>query len=287
MTAKKIIRKTPPKTTKVAPKATKAAPKTTKAAPKAAAKTTSKPKPVKSAPTKTSKKTLTTKKEKTEPKPRAPRKKVTLETYNQKIEELLVILTEEIDRRSKERGKGTRIFRTIRKHVTALKKDAPKLAKAKRNNQNNSNKVSGFSLQCEITEELAKFLKLEIDSTPTRKEITNGICAYINYKKNEERPCMTMWNHLNPGGKRDLQNPKDRMAILPNAALRKLLRYDDYINDVEEGDVLKSHTNKETGVKSKIVETDSALKYYVIQKLLNKHHILNTLKQGPTPVEID
>ncbi len=52
-----------------------------------------------------------------EKKPRAPRKKITMENYIEKCDELLALLDAEVERKQKEREKGTRVFRSIRKTV--------------------------------------------------------------------------------------------------------------------------------------------------------------------------
>jgi len=216
-----------------------------------------------------------------EKKTRAPRKKVTLESHLEKYDELLTILDAEIERRQKEREKGIRVFRTIRKNVRELKAQAPKVANAKKRGSGGGNKVSGFVLKCRITEELAEFMQIPADSTVTRNEITNAICMYARVKPGEKRPQMLKWVHLNPEGKRNLQDPNDKMAIIPDDTLRELLDYDQYLQDVEEGLITKQSTNKTTKKKETVVVTDAALKYWVIQRLIQPQ-IIETLKMEKT-----
>lgn len=209
---------------------------------------------------------------------RAPRKPVTIESHLEKYETLFKLLDAEIDRRARERENGTRIFRSIRKNVKSMKKDVPKLANAKRRNTNRStNKTSGFILKCEITDELAKFMQVSKDDPPSRREITNAICMYACIKPGENRPQMTKWEHLNPGGKRNLQDPNNKMAIIPDAVLSTLLGYDEYRKDVKAGKISKKVRNKTTGETKEVVVEDDALYYWVIQRLM-KQHIVKTLK---------
>lgn len=62
---------------------------------------------------------------------------------------------------------------------------------------------SGFAKKTKVTNVLLKFLGHQEDTLMSRTEVTKGISAYIK--------------------QHDLQNPKNRREIVPNAALRKLL----------------------------------------------------------------
>lgn len=215
--------------------------------------------------------------EDSEKKVRAPRKKVTMENYLERYDELLKILDGEVERKQREREKGARIFRSIRKTVRELKSDAPKLANSKRKVSTGEKRVSGLELKCHITDELADFMKLEHGSTPSRNDITNAICAYIHLKPDETREQVLEWSHLNPGGKRNLQNPQDRMKIIPDNALSKLLGYEQYKNDVLQGKVKETTTNKKTRKRETVTVTDPSLKYYVVQRLI-RNQINGTFK---------
>ena len=72
-----------------------------------------------------------------------------------------------------------------------------------------SNVNSGFLKQVAISKEMAKFIGCSSSELKSRVDVTKHICAYI--KEN------------------NLQNPKDKREILPDAKLKKLLR-------VEKGD---------------------------------------------------
>ncbi len=209
-------------------------------------------------------------------KQRAPRRKVSLESHLTKYENLEKMLDEEIDRRANNKEKGTRIFRSIRKIVRELHKEAPKLANAKRKFTTKNGEKSGFSIQCEITDELARFMKLEEGDTPTRHEITNAICVYVHVKEGETREHMLRWNHLNPGGKRDLRRPDNLMIIKPDRTLSQLLRYDQYMKDIEEGKISIRKTDKITKEKKMTIHKDPALFFWAVQKLV-KIHVVRTL----------
>ena len=210
-------------------------------------------------------------------KPRAPRKKVTLENHLEKYDELLALLDAEVERKQKEREKGTRVFRSIRKSVRELKSDAPKLANARRKAYTGEKRVSGLELKCEITDELADFMQVKRGTTPSRNDITNAICAYIHLRSDEHRPQVLEWAHLNPGGKRNLQNPQDRMKIIPDEKLGKLLGYEKYKSDVAEGKMKETVTNKKTRKRENVIVTDPSLKYYVVQRLI-RDQIVGTFK---------
>lgn len=211
-----------------------------------------------------------------EKKPRAPRKRATLEGHIEKYDALLKILDEEIERKQKEREKGTRVLRSVRKTVRELRVEAPKIAHAKRRMSTNSKKVSGLELRYNISDELAEFMKIPKGSTPSRNDITNAICVYIHSHPDETRPQMVKWNHLNPKGKRNLQNPESKMTIIPDEKLEELLNYKQYKRDVKAGKVYQITTDRKTGKKEEVKVTDPALKYCVVQKLICKH-ILGTV----------
>jgi chromatin remodeling complex protein RSC6 len=212
-----------------------------------------------------------------EKKPRAPRKKVTIESYLERCEVLLALLDNEVERKQKEREKGTRVFRTVRKVVRDLKTDAPKLVNSRRKVYTGEKRVSGLELKCKITNELADFMKIDRGSCPSRNDITNAICAYIHIKKDEHRSQVLAWAHLNPDKKRDLQNPADRMKILPDEKLASLLGYESYKLEVETGKIRETVKNPKTQKREVVVVEDPSLKYYVVQRLIRKQ-IVSTFK---------
>lgn len=206
------------------------------------------------------------------PKKQTQRKKVTLESHNQKFDELLALMDNEIKRKSREKEKGTRTLQKMRKMIRELKNETTKIANSKRRRSGNGNRVSGFMKRYKINAEGAAFLQVDKGTLLSRRELTNAICVYAHYNPNDKREQMKRWKYLNPEGKRDLQKEGKRMIIEPDDVLSKLLKYEDYKRDVKEGKIMKTVTEKDVsgGKKTtKNVQDDDALYYRVIQKLIN------------------
>ena len=83
--------------------------------------------------------------------------------------------------------------------------------KNKRIKTENSNNVNGFMKEIKISNELREFTKWEADKVITRVDITRFLCNYI--KEN------------------NLQNPENRIIILPDAKLMKILNKDNSFKD--------------------------------------------------------
>lgn len=224
------------------------------------------------------------KKEQAEPKNRGQRRKVTIESHLEKYDELLTLLNNHIEQMRKNKESGSRVFTTIRKSVKDLQKEVPKIANTRRSVNPNSknNKISGFGLECELSPELTKFLQVDSGTTLCRKDVTNAICVYAHLNENENRDYMLKWSYLNPDGKRNLQNPKDKMAVLPDAALSKLLNYEQYKKDVKNGKIYKNVKNKKTKVVSRVKVDNPALYYWVIQRLLGVHYTATIRRTAET-----
>ena len=213
----------------------------------------------------------------TKSKERKERKKyvpLTLESYQKMSDDLLSAIDTEILRLKSTQTSGVKFLKSVRKNVISMRDKAPKLAKQKRKNLN-----SGLKIEREVTDELRNFLKLEPNQKISRVDATRGITAYINIKKSETRPTILRWQHLNPNSKRNLQlqqdkngNGADATKIIPDAALSKLLKYDEYVKNVKDGKVFRNKKNDD-GVVEKIVETDPSLRYYTIQKLIQHHFV--------------
>jgi chromatin remodeling complex protein RSC6 len=205
-------------------------------------------------------------------KARTARKKVTLESHLEKYSDLLKVIDLEIERKQKEREKGARVLRSVRKTLKELEKEVPKLSHARRRAvSTGAKKVSGLELKYRVSDELADFMKIPRGSSVSRNDATNAVCVYVHIHSGETRPQMVKWSHLNPGGKRNLQDPENKMAILPDKALRRLLRYDEYCRHISEGKITREVTDKTSGVKEEVVVDDPTLKYCTVQKLLCPH----------------
>lgn len=203
------------------------------------------------------------------------RRRPTIDDHLARYDELLGMVNNEIERRGKEKERGSRVFRTIRKKLVSMKREVPYISRRRRTRIVDPEKLasSGLMIQYPITDELRNFLGLPEDAKLSRLDATCAICVYSHLKKDEKREKMLKWAHLNPGGKRNLQNPKDKKSILPDKPLRKLLRYDAYKKAVGSGEVTKKVRNKDTG-RSEVVPLQSDLLYYwVIQKLLSPHFL--------------
>lgn len=211
-----------------------------------------------------------------EEKTRAPRKKPTIEGHIEKYTKVLALLDSEIDRKSREKEKGARAFRKVRNIIIQMRKELPVVARSKAARLQSStrkNTNSGILIQYQISEELANFLKVPPGTRINRVDATRAICAYTHWKEDENRESFLRWKHLNPGGKRNLQNPQEKKAVIPDKALVKLLRYDQYKKDVKNGKVYRTVKDKETGKKNLIQMTSDMLYYWVIQRLISIHFL--------------
>jgi chromatin remodeling complex protein RSC6 len=207
---------------------------------------------------------------------RAPRKKATISGHIQHYDQIFELLDTEIDRKSREKEKGTRTLKSIRKILTQMRKEVPQVTRSKEARKQSSTRketTSGLMMTFAISKELADFLQIPEDTRLSRIEVTRAICVYSHLKDDEKREEMLRWKYLNPNGKRDLQFPQDKKAIIPDKSLSKLLRYDIYKKKVAAGQVTHKTKNKETGkIEIVKVKTD-ALYYWAIQNLLNVHFL--------------
>ena len=211
-----------------------------------------------------------------EAKIRGPRKKATIEGHIEKYDQVLALLASEIDRKSREKEKGARAFRKVRKIIVQMRKELPVVTRSKAARMQSSlrkNATSGIMIQYQISDELAEFIKVPSGTRLSRIEATRAICAYAHWKDDEKREDILRWKNLNPTGKRDLQNPQDKKAVIPDKALVKLLRYNEYKKDVKNGKVYKKVKDKETGKQSLVQMTNDMLYYWVIQKLISPHFL--------------
>lgn len=214
---------------------------------------------------------------------RAPRKKATVEGHIAKYAELLALLDNEIARKSREKEKGVRSFRKARKLVIALRKELPQVTRSREARlalSTRKNVASGITKRFQISKELAAFLKVPEGTELSRVEATNGICVYAHLNQDEKRESMLRWKNLNPGCKRNLQNPKDKKAIVPDAELTKLLRFNQYKKDVKAGKIKIKSKDKTTGKKEERVVTSDTMYYYVIQKLIGVHFLVEDEEGG-------
>lgn len=202
------------------------------------------------------------------------RARPTVESHNEKYALIFEDLDKEIERRSDMKEKGVRVLKGIKKRLERMQKEVLILSKTKRpRNPDAPKRKGGFMMEKRISEELAKFLHLDPETLINRVDATNAICYYARVKDGENRESMKRWESLNPDGKRNLQDPNNKKAILPDKALKKLLHYDEYVKDVKAGKVTKKSRNKETGSKEDVLVDDHQLYYWTVQKLINRHFV--------------
>lgn len=194
-------------------------------------------------------------------------RKLTMLEYITNFDNLLELLNDEIDKRSRRKGDSVRLLQRIRKHVSSLKTSAKWVTKgAKRAPPT----VNGLDIPIIVSDELADFLQLDGNEDLTRIDVTRALCVYCHLSPDEEREETLRWKYLNEDG-RDLRNPDNRQQIIPDKQLRELLGYDKYIDDVKNGKVIAHRKNKITGEREEYVVTDPALTYFRLQYLLSKH----------------
>lgn len=198
------------------------------------------------------------------------KKRTTPEEHITHYTDLIGVLDQEIERKSKLGDSGIKFLRKIRKKVTGMKKEFPIVISRKGRYRGNK-KTSGLVKPFPISKELAEFLEVDPSSLISRLDATRAVCVYAKLDPEEEREEMLRWKNLNPGGKRNLQNPDNKSVIIPDSKLSRLLKYDEYKKAVSEGKVVKNKVNKETGKKTKEVVETPDLKYWVIQRLITKH----------------
>lgn len=221
--------------------------------------------------------TKSDKKKKAEPSPKKGRKQLTVEDLVEELNEAKKLLDQEIEtlqgNKSRVRLRGVRNLQRIRKKVVGVRDSIPRISKSKKRARANGS--SGFNKAKIPSKELRAFLGLGKDEFVSRAEATRALCVYVKVdEKKGERPDFKKWEHLNPGGQRNLQDQDDLTRIIPDEKLSKLLHYEQYKKDVDSGKY-QQRKKKEDGTYEKVVLTDNNLYYKVIQRLLNQHLLDN------------
>ncbi|ALX27568.1 SWIB/MDM2 domain containing protein [Golden Marseillevirus] len=209
--------------------------------------------------------------EETTIKPQRVRKPApTSESVCEVINGIIESLTAEIERikESTEKNKSSRFLSKIRRQLGDVNRQIPRIrnGKAKKRVVKGN---SGIKKPKEISDELADFLQVERGSLLSMADVTSAVCTYIRVKDDEKDAekiqSRERWLALNPGGKRNLQDPTSKKNIIPDEALSKLLGYEKYKKDVAAGEV----KIKSTGA----TVTDDRLNYCVLQKLIAPHFV--------------
>lgn len=196
------------------------------------------------------------------------KKKLSLEEYQNLFIKPISLIDNLIKKTQLEAtGKGLKELRNIRNQLLKTQKKA-KYISNKKSKTPNEKKICGFtSKNVYFSDELCEFLNLkDTKICYSRIDAIRAISVYIKFDMNEKRDEILKWKYLNENGKRNLQDPKNKKKILCDKKLNKLLKYDQYVKDVEEGKVF----NKK---KEKIF--DSNLYYQTISKLISVHILKN------------
>jgi len=135
------------------------------------------------------------------------RRTITPEYVDERYENLLGTVEEEIERLRENGEKGIKFLRSITKQVKDLRKATQRLSKTKKKKDRTSNSASGFLKPKPVSAEACKFMGVEKGSKNSQVDITKAICEYIN--------------------KHDLQNPENRKQIFPDKKLTEFLKYDE------------------------------------------------------------
>lgn len=197
----------------------------------------------------------------------------------------------------------------VLKEIEAMKKRVGKRIITKRRNTGNHGR-GALVAPCLISDELAKFLGVKSGTRMGRAEVNRAVTSYIHWDPETPVPeepeksdpdyeekhrkvlnfkNKTQWaKKLNKDGKvRNLQDPKTKSIIIPDAALVKLLKYKEYQKAVKAGKILFNQTDPETKEKSKVVREDDILTYSVLQHLLARHFIKDDSPAEDVPDQED
>lgn len=134
------------------------------------------------------------------------RRSVSRDTVLTDIDRLLADVETELNTvRSEKNGKGSRFLRSLSKNLRVVRNDAARVMKVKKTSTRDKNSnPSGFMKPSLFTKELASFTGWDLNEPRSRCDVTRHLCSYIKDK--------------------ELQNPKNRREIVPDAPLRKLLK---------------------------------------------------------------
>ncbi len=201
------------------------------------------------------------------------RRKPIMEDHIAHYIQLDKLLAEEIDRKKRNKEAGIRPLQKIYKLILVMKKEMPVVAKSKLAKQafsTRKNVKSGFSRQHYISAELASFLQLDVDvDTMSRVDFARALSAYIHIKEDETREDILKWSYLNNG--RNLQNPDNKRTFIPDKAISKLLRLDQYKKNVISGKIKIKCKNRETGEIDMVKPDYTNLDFSQVQSLIGVH----------------
>jgi chromatin remodeling complex protein RSC6 len=199
--------------------------------------------------------------------------RMTFDEYLEHIDKVLNILDEEITHAeddSKINKFHIKNLRSARKSLRKVKNNSYRMVGQKKPRGKGR---GGFSKEYSVSKELADFLHVSHYTPVSRIDATRAICVYAHLKPDEDRDDMLKWSYLNVNGKRNLQDPTNKRAIIPDDTLRKLLRYDKFASDVTKGLITRKENNKALGTSVEVPVTDTTLYYWIVQKLVQVHFV--------------
>ena len=181
--------------------------------------------------------------------------------------------------------KAIQHLRSMLKETEYMQKRITPLIKPKRKQTDKKNNI--LMKKVAISPALAKFLQLGKGEQVSRSEVNSAVTMYINVKDLEAVPAEKQkWlKRMNPGGKRNLQDPENGSIIVPDKALAELLNYAAYQKRVKAGKQIWNRKNKATGEKADVVEESDRLTYSVVQHLLAPHFPKGETVAAPAPAK--
>ena len=187
----------------------------------------------------------------------------TKDTLVQHIQELHAKVSSDIETKKKtsEPTKGLVLYR---RRLEALEKEAKTVLRIKKEKPATSNRINSFEIPVEVKPELAEFLQLEEGDKVSRMDIRMAFKTYL-YRDPDGTlgPKQEKWKWLNEkkkgGSYRDLRDPENRGAYLPDATIKKLLKTDQYQKDVKAGKIMSKRKDPEYVGKIEEVRTDPSI----------------------------
>ena len=142
----------------------------------------------------------------------------------------------------------------LEKIIKTLKeKGKDKIEKNLSSENGEKKKKGGFDKKGKISEEFREFLQIDEPEIDRRNiTIALNVYCYKNSEQNKNDPDHVKWFHLNPDG-RDLRTKDDRRVIdiKKDPKLCKLLKYDQYEQDVKDGKIYKDYSPSKYDLKMK------------------------------------
>jgi chromatin remodeling complex protein RSC6 len=155
------------------------------------------------------------------------RTKPTIYDHIAHYEQLLNLINGEIDRKSRTRENGgVRILQKSRKMIETMRKELVHITRSKEARAALSTRkktLSGLTMKYFVSQKLADFLQIDSEvDTVSRVDVIRAVCVYAHIKPDEKREDILVWSYLNPGSKRNLQNPNNKKTILVDRVLSNL-----------------------------------------------------------------